>query len=302
MVATRPYLSHCESKRKPERARRRRVTYIGTALEGVSLRETNHVQSASEQAAQRLRDAYGGKVIAPLRDLMGPLDIESAYAAQAINTRFWAAQGRKIVGRKIGLTAKAVQQQLGVDRPDFGVLFHDMQIANGDALAASCTIQPKVEAEVALVMARDLNRADATPGDVAGAVDCAVAAIEIVDSRIEDWKISFADTVADNGSSAFFVLGNDRKTLAGLDLYTCGMALEINGTIASVGAGAACLGHPLNSAAWLARTLAESGEPLRAGDVVLTGALGPMVALARGTSIKATIGGLGSVNFQYTGD
>jgi 2-keto-4-pentenoate hydratase len=147
-----------------------------------------------------------------------------------------------------------------------------------------------------------MNSADATPDDVAGAVDCAVAAIEIVDSRIADWKITFADTVADNGSSAFFVLGEDRRKLTGLDLYTCGMALEINGAVVSVGAGAACLGHPLNAAAWLARTLAKAGEPLRAGDVVLTGALGPMVPLSRGTSIKATIGGLGSAHIHYTGE
>jgi 2-keto-4-pentenoate hydratase len=260
------------------------------------------VQDSAARAALRLREAYGGKVVAPMRDLLGPVDSEGAYAAQAINTRFWIAQGRKIVGRKIGLTAKAVQQQLGVDRPDFGVLFHDMQISNGGTLSASRAIQPKVEAEVALIMGRDLDKADAHADDVAAAVDSVVAAIEIVDSRIADWKITFADTVADNGSSAFFVLGDERKKVVGLDLYTCGMALEVNGVVASLGAGAACLGHPFNAAAWLARTLAERGEPLRAGDVVLTGALGPMVALSCGTHVKATIGGLGSVNFHFTGN
>ena len=260
------------------------------------------MQSAAERAAQRLRAAYNGSVIAPMRDLLGPVDAEAAYAAQAINTTFWTAQGRKIVGRKIGLTAKAVQQQLGVDRPDFGVLFHDMQIDDGGTLSVHSVIQPKAEAEVALIMARDLDKRDATRDDVFAAVESAVAAIEIVDSRIADWKITFADTVADNGSSAFFVIGQQRKPLSGLDLYTCGMALEVNGEVASLGAGAACLGHPLHAAAWLARTLAERGEPLRAGDIVLTGALGPMVPLTRGSHIKATIGGLGSVNFHYAGD
>jgi 2-keto-4-pentenoate hydratase len=220
---------------------------------------------------------------------------------QRINTRFWEAQGRRIVGRKIGLTASAVQQQLGVDRPDFGVLFQDMEIADGGTLEAADVIQPKAEAEVALIFARDLDKQDATAHDVFAAVDSAVAAIEIVDSRIADWKITFADTVADNGSSAFFVLGREKKSLPGLDLYTCGMVMEVNGTIASLGAGAACLGHPLNAAAWLARTLSERGEPLRAGDIVLTGALGPMVPLTRRAHIKATIGGLGSVNFHFAG-
>jgi 2-keto-4-pentenoate hydratase len=255
----------------------------------------------AEEAAVRLRDAYRGKPVAPLRDLLGPVDSDPAYAVQRINTRFWQAQGRRVVGRKIGLTARAVQQQLGVDRPDFGVLFQDMEIADGGILEPAKVIQPKAEAEVALILARDLDQQDATADDVFAAVESAVAAIEIVDSRIADWKITFADTVADNGSSAFFVLGTQRKPLPGLDLYTCGMALEVNGAIASLGAGAACLGHPLNAAAWLARTLAQRGEPLKAGDIVLTGALGPMVALTRGTHIKATIGGLGSVNFHFGG-
>lgn len=249
-------------------------------------------------AAARLRDAYGGTAIAPLRDVLEPQDIAGAYAVQAENTRHWADGGRRIVGRKVGLTADAVQKQLGVDRPDFGVLFDDMRIAAGGTLDWTRTLQPKAEAEVALVLAADLDKADATPADVAAAVAHAVAAIEIVDSRIADWKISFADTVADNGSSAFFVLGDAPRPLDGLDLYSCGMVLEVDGKVASLGAGAACLGHPLNAAAWLARTLAERGEPLRAGDIVLTGALGPMVTLAPGMKVRALVGGLGSVGFE----
>jgi len=218
---------------------------------------------------------------------------------QAINTNYWQQAGRRVVGRKVGLTAKVVQAQLGVDQPDFGVLFDDMAIPDGGVLRPSQVLQPKAEAEVALILGSDIDAADATAETMAAAVKAAVAAIEIVDSRIADWKITFADTVADNGSSAFFVLGRDQKPLAGLDLYTCGMALEINGAIASVGAGAACLGHPLEAAAWLARTLSAAGDPLRAGDIVLTGALGPMVALSPGDRIEAKIGGLGSVAFTY---
>ena len=152
---------------------------------------------------------------------------------------------------------------------------------------------------MALVLARDLSNPKATPEEVAAASDCAVAAIEIIDSRIADWKISFAETVADNGSAAFFVLGGERKALAGLDLYTCGMALEVNGSVASLGAGAACLGHPLNAAAWLVRTLATLDVGLKAGDIILTGALGPVVPLKPGDQVVAKVGGLGSASFNY---
>ncbi|MFC3714088.1 2-keto-4-pentenoate hydratase [Sphingoaurantiacus capsulatus] len=251
--------------------------------------------------AVRLREAYSGETVPPLRDGLDPTDADGAYAVQALNTRHWVGAGRRVVGRKIGLTAKAVQAQLGVDQPDFGVLFDDMRVADGGTVDAGKLIQPKAEAEVALVLARDLDKADATAADLAAATAHAVAAIEIVDSRIADWKISFADTVADNGSSALFVLGSETKPLDGLDLYTCGMALEVNGQLASLGAGAACLGHPLEAAAWLARTLAARGEPLRAGDIILTGALGPMVVLAPGDTVTAKIGGLGSVSFTAGG-
>ena len=252
--------------------------------------------------AERLRCAYTGGPVPPLRDGLEPSDAAGAYAVQAINTRVWRDGGRRIVGRKVGLTAKAVQAQLGVDQPDFGVLFDDMYIADGGMLSATSVLQPKAEAEVAIVLRSDLLSPSTTIEDVEAATKHAVAAIEIVDSRISDWKITFADTVADNGSSAFYVLGNEPKPLEGLDLYTCGMVLTVNGEVASVGVGAACLGHPLAAAAWLARTLAATGDPLRAGDVVLTGALGPMVALTPGDEVEARIGGLGCVSFIYGKD
>jgi 2-keto-4-pentenoate hydratase len=255
-----------------------------------------------EMLAARLRGAYRGPAVPPLRDGLEPTDAAGAYAVQALNTRFWEGQGRRIVGRKIGLTAEAVQKQLGVDQPDFGVLFEDMLLPDGATLKVSSTLQPKAEAEVAIILAKDLNDPDTSAEDVLAAAESAVAAIEIVDSRIADWRITFADTVADNGSSAFFVLGDQRKPLAGLDLWTCGMVMEVNGKVASLGAGAACLGHPLNAAAWLARTLAAVGEGLKAGDIVMTGALGPMVALNPGDVVKATIGGLGAASFTYEDD
>ena len=263
-------------------------------------RETETAMTAThEELARRLRDAYSNGAVAPLRDGLDPVDVAGAYAVQTINTRFWEGQGRRIVGRKAGLTAKAVQQQLGVDQPDFGVLFEDMRVADGGTLDPSRAIQPKAEAEIAFVLAADLPDAATTPEQVAAAVGTVHAAIEIVDSRIADWKITFADTVADNGSSAFFVLADEGKPLPGLDIWSAGMVMEINGEIVSLGAGAAALGHPLNAAAWLARTLAARGEPLRAGDVLLAGALGPMVAMKSGDHVRAVVGGVGECSFTY---
>jgi len=253
-----------------------------------------------DDLARRLRDAYSRGAVPPLRDGLDPVDADGAYAVQTINTRFWEGQGRRIVGRKAGLTAKAVQTQLGVNQPDFGVLFGDMEIPDGGMLDPARTIQPKAEAEIAFVLGRDLPDPQTTPEMVAEAVATVHAAIEIVDSRIADWKITFADTVADNGSSAFFVLGRAGLPLLGLGLEGAAMAMTVNGEAASTGVGAAALGNPLNAAAWLARTLAGRGEPLKAGDILLAGALGPMVALNPGDHVRADVGGLGDASFTYT--
>ncbi|WP_447750125.1 2-keto-4-pentenoate hydratase [Sphingopyxis fribergensis] len=252
-----------------------------------------------EAVARRLRDAYSGGAIPPLRDALEPTDADGAYAVQTINTRYWEAQGRRIVGRKAGLTAKAVQAQLGVDQPDFGVLFDDMRIADGGMLDAARALQPKAEAEIAFILGADLPDPATTAEQVAAAVASVHAAIEIVDSRIADWKISFADTVADNGSSAFFVLADTGSPLAGLDLEGAAMAMRVNDAVVSTGIGAAALGNPLNAAAWLAQTLAARGEPLKAGDILLAGALGPMVALVPGDHVHARIAGIGECSFTY---
>lgn len=252
-----------------------------------------------EVLAQRLRDAYQGQTVAPLRDGLAATDAAGAYAVQEINTRFWAAQGRRIVGRKAGLTAKAVQLQLGVDQPDFGVLFDDMQVTDGGTLDPARCIQPKAEAEIAFVLGADIPPGDITVEQVSAAVATVHAAIEIVDSRIDDWKITFADTVADNGSSAFFVLSDQGLNLAGLDLETAAMELTMDGAVVSTGIGAAALGNPLNAATWLAQTLAARNEPLKAGDILLAGALGPMVALHPGVRVQASVAGIGTCSFTY---
>lgn len=257
------------------------------------------MEKSLEEAARMLRQAYGGTTIAPLRDFLEPLDLDGAYAVQAINTRHWVKEGRRLVGKKIGATAKAVQQMFGIDQPDFGILFADMQIADGGVLDPATVIQPRVEAEIAFVLKRDLDD-PALPLEAVGeAIDTVLPAIEIVDSRIVDWRISLADTIADNGSSAFFVLGTEPLLPAGLDLYSCGMVTEINGAIASVGAGAACFEHPYKSVQWLARTMAANGEPLLAGDILLSGALGPMVDLHPGDQVRIHVGGIGTCAFNY---
>src|SRR3954468_16606901 len=196
-----------------------------------------------EEIAARLRKAgESGVAIAPIRDELA--DVAAAYAVQQANTTYWLAQGRRLVGRKIGLTSKAVQKQLGVDQPDYGMLYADMAFADGEEVPVSKLMQPKVEAEVALVLCNDLDSPDLTPPEMISAVDYAVAAIEIVGSRIEKWNIRIQDTIADNASSGLFVLGAQPRRLEGLDLRLCGMVMERRGEQISLGAGAACLGNP----------------------------------------------------------
>lgn len=255
--------------------------------------------SALAETAARLRAAYRDGPIPPLRGALEPLDAVGAYAVQSINTTFWQATGRRIVGRKAGLTARAVQRQLGVEQPDYGVLFADMRVPDGGVLAAGACLQPKVEGEIAFTIGQTLDDPAMDRDALAAAIASVHAAIEIVDSRIADWKISFADTVADNGSSAYFVFSDHGVPLAQADLFSAGMVLELDGEIASVGAAAAALGNPLNAALWLARTLAEQGDPLAAGDIVLAGALGPMVELAAGSHVAVTVGGIGRCSFTY---
>ena len=250
--------------------------------------------------ATRLREAARtGEAIAPVRDELAHHGADAAYRVQEANTRHHLAQGRRLVGRKIGLTAKSVQQQFGVDTPDFGMLFADMELAPGEEVAASRVLQPKVEAEIAIVLDRDLTDADLTLSRLISAVAYVLPAVEIVGSRIRNWDIKLLDTIADNASSGLYALGTDPRKLDQVDLRLCGMVMERRGELISVGAGAACLGHPLHAALWLARKMVEVGRPLKQGDVIMSGALGPMVAVSPGDVVDTSIGGLGNVRTAF---
>ena len=256
---------------------------------------------AIAQAAARLIEAARTHApCPPVRELIGATDIAAAYAVQERLTSARLSDGARIVGRKIGLTSAAVQAQIGVDQPDFGVLFDDMGYAEADEVPMSRLLQPKAEAEVAFVLKEDLAEGDIDVARVRGAIDYAVASLEIVDSRVAGWDIRFGDTVADNASSGLYVLGSKRKTLDEFSPVETEMTMAINGEQVSTGNGAACLGDPLNAVVWLATTARDFGEPLRAGQVILSGALGPMAAVSPGDVVTAEITGLGSVTARFS--
>ncbi|MFD1659057.1 2-keto-4-pentenoate hydratase [Streptomyces caeni] len=256
-------------------------------------------------AVVRAADALAGAArtgvpCPPVRSLLPDGGIAEAYAVQRLNAeRALDAKGLRVVGRKIGLTSPAVQRQLGVDQPDFGALLSDMAVPDGGTVPAGRLLQPKVEAEVALVLGDDLPHARCTVADVLRAVDFALPALEIVDSRIAGWDITIVDTVADNASSGLFVLGTSPVPLTAVDTRLVQMTMTRRGEKVSSGTGADCLGGPLNAAVWLASALAAAGDPLRAGDIVLTGALGPMADARPGDLFEARISGLGSVRVAF---
>lgn len=266
------------------------------------------MHKALSEAADRLQQAAdSGQACAPVRELIAEAmaadttaDLaDYAYQVQQHNVNLGLEAGRRPVGRKIGLTSQSVQAQLGVDRPDFGMLFADMARGDGETIAMADTMQPKVEAEIAFVLDSDLLHERHTLVDIINATAYALPAIEIVGSRIAGWDIRFEDTVADNASCGLFVLGSRPMPLDALDLTGCGMRLMRRGEPVSTGVGAACLSNPLNAAVWLADTMARYGSPLRTGDVLMTGALGPMVPAEPGDVFKADIQGLGGVTAAF---
>jgi 2-keto-4-pentenoate hydratase len=261
------------------------------------------VHPGVQQAADRLLTAARtGTPCAPVRDVLPDGTAETAYAVQNILTTDSLGAGRRIVGRKVGLTSPAVQQQLGVDQPDFGVLYDDMVVADGGVADCGRLLQPKVEAEIAFVLSADLDGDDLDEAAVRAATESVAPALEIVDSRIAGWDITFADTVADNASSAMYVLGGQRTALEDLDLREVRMTLlDGEGETVSSGTGSACLGDPVSAVLWLARTCRDLGSPLRAGEVVLSGALGPMVPVGPDGVYSATLSTLGTVSVAFSG-
>ena len=241
----------------------------------------------------------GRQIVEPLTNRHAEVTLEDAYRIQQrLNARRLEA-GEIIIGKKIGVTSQAVMNMLGVRQPDFGMLTDAMVYNEGEAIEAKSLIQPKAEGEIAFLLKRDLMGPGVSAADVLAATEGVMACFEIVDSRIRDWKIKIQDTVADNASCGVFVLGDRVVDPKRVDLHTCGMVLEKNGEIAVTGAGAATMGSPLTAMAWLANTLGRLGIPLKAGEVVLSGALGAMVPVKAGDNLRVAIGGIGGCSVRF---
>lgn len=258
-------------------------------------------QALAAQAALELREAYASGPIEPIAPRLVPNTVEAGYAVQDVNTRFWIDAGRRVVGAKIGLTSAAVRKQIGVEQPDFGILFADMEIPDDGEHPVAGLSQPRAEAEIAFKIGASLEGDSITRADVVAATEWIAPAIEVVASRIEGWRCAIADTVADNASAGMFVVGRRRTPLEGIDLASLGMTLKADGVVVSEGLGAASMGDPVEAVVWLARTLADFGRPLGPGDIVLSGALGPLVWVEPGTSYAVEIEGLGTASVRFTG-
>ena len=252
-------------------------------------------------AAKRLREAeLNSKTCAPVRDLIGETDMVSAYKVQEINTALRIKEGARVIGSKIGLTAPVVQKQFGIDQPDFGRLWDDKEIANGGELSVTEVMQGRVEVELGFVLGRDLNQGSMTSVDVISAVDYVLPCIEVVGSRIKDWNIKITDTIADNASASHWVIGHKPTRLHDIDLLNCKMVMKNKNKIVSKGVGKNCLGSPINAVLWLAKKMQSIGQPLKAGDLILSGALGPMVSISSGDHYMASIEGAGEVSVRFT--
>lgn len=241
------------------------------------------------------------RTVAPLLLREPDIDLGQAYRIQLrfIERRLQA--GETVVGKKIGVTSKPVQDFLGVFQPDFGQLTSNMAYRDGDTIDLGTLIQPKAEAELAFVLKADLQGPGVTAIDVIRATDHVRPCFEIVDSRITDWNIKIQDTVADNASCGVYVLGDAEGDPRRLELTLAGMVLDKNGEVFSTGVGAAVQGSPANAVAWLANTLGELGIPFRAGEVILSGSQSALVPVADGDELVCSIGGLGRCRVGFSG-
>ena len=251
--------------------------------------------------AEELWDAdVTSRPVPPLTERYPDLGIDDAYAIQTINVDRRVGEGLRVVGRKVGLTSRPMQQLLGVDEPDFGVLTEDMVVEDGDEVDLRRLVQPRVEAEMAFVLGRDLAGPGVTTGTALAAIAGVMPAIEIVDSRVADWKIKLVDTVADNASSGLLVTGGRLTPVDRVDLRLVGVVVSRNGEVLHTGAGAAVLGNPARCVAWLANKLGAFGAGLRAGDIVLPGSPHAMVAVTPGDVFRAEFAHLGAVTVRFS--
>lgn len=258
--------------------------------------------STIERCGDELYDAWRERrVLSPFLERYPSITVQQAYAIQQrmVNRRVHA--GEHIVGKKIGLTSKAVQDMLGVHEPDFGQLTSGMVCTEASGVDLNAMIQPKAEAELAFVLEHDLIGPGITATDVIRATAYVAPCFEIVDSRIKDWKIKLQDTVADNASCGVFLLGDAKGDPRKLDLALAGMVLHRNGELHSTSVGASVQGSPINSVVWLANTLGRLGLPFRAGEVILSGSQSPLVPVTDGDELVCTIGGLGTCRARFHG-
>lgn len=237
--------------------------------------------------------------VRPLTERHPNITADEAYRIQLALIEIKQTQGSKVVGKKVGLTSKAMQKMLNVDQPDYGHILDGMIVEDGGQFPLSQLIQPKIEPEIAFVLDRDVKGPGVTPIQVLAATRFVVPALEIIDSRIEAWKIKLCDTIADNASSGRVVLGGYPKTIDRADLRLVGMVLEKNGEVVQTGVGAAVLGHPAIAVAWLANAVARFDVVLKAGEIIMPGAICGAVDVTKGDVIQASFGGLGTVSVRF---
>jgi len=256
-----------------------------------------------EQIRKEAQDLYRAEreksVLRPFTEKYPKIDTDEAYNIQLALIEMKLADGAKVVGKKIGLTSKAMQKMLNVDQPDYGHILDTMVLQDGADFRVGELIQPKIEPEIAFIIDRELKGPGVTPSQVMAATRFVVPALEIIDSRIEGWKIKLCDTIADNASSARVVLGNSPRRVDERDLKLVGMILEKNGDIVQTGAGGAVLGHPAVAVAWLANAVGQFGVSLSAGDIIMPGALCGAVDVGAGDLLTASFDGLGSVSVHF---
>ncbi|MES2256994.1 MAG: 2-oxopent-4-enoate hydratase [Pseudomonadota bacterium] len=257
-------------------------------------------QALTNQLGNELYSAFAEcRAIVPLSERYPDISIDDGYRIQQRMIARRLEQGERIVGKKIGVTSQAVMSMLKVGQPDFGYMLDGMIYSDGAAIEASSLIQPKAEGEIAFVLKKDLMGPGISAAEVLAATEGVMACFEIVDSRIRDWKITIQDTIADNASCGVFVLGDRMVDPRTLDLRTCGMVLEKNGEVVVTGAGAATMGSPVNAVVWLANTMGRLGIALKAGEIILSGALGGMVPVAAGDNLRVAIGGIGGCSVRF---